>query len=381
MSHSEFHYMSLAVNESGEPFVGTGAEGRVYTVDEAHAVTLVADTDERQVGALVIQKDSGFIASSDPAVFHRVLGRGGQDALWTSKVLDCGLPARFGALGFRAQGSVEFSTRTGNTQVPDKTWSAWSNASAGQKLPSPSARYVQVRARMRSANATLSEVTVPFVTENMRAIVTDVSAQPKTPGLVKEPVSSIPSTGNEAPKKDATVRLTWKVDNPDNDSLRFRLSFQRDGQSLWRDVLKADELLSKTDYDWDTSSLPEGKYRLRVEASDEFANPPGDVQKHALVSDPFMIDNTPPVITSFEIRGRRLTAQVRDGLGPIVRAELTVNGQKEFRPVGARDGIFDSAEEALDADISSIVPAGPHIVTLRVYDGAGNSATAEREVN
>ena len=52
MHHDEFHYVSLAVDERGAPYVGTGAEGRVYTVDDAHVVSLVADTDERQVGAI-----------------------------------------------------------------------------------------------------------------------------------------------------------------------------------------------------------------------------------------------------------------------------------------------------------------------------------------
>ena len=44
MHHDEFHYVSLALGDDGRPYVGTGAEGRVYTVDDAHVVTLVADT-------------------------------------------------------------------------------------------------------------------------------------------------------------------------------------------------------------------------------------------------------------------------------------------------------------------------------------------------
>src|SRR5579883_2899625 len=52
MHHDEFHYLSLMLNDRGLPHVGTGAEGRVYTVDENHVVTLVADTDSRQIGAL-----------------------------------------------------------------------------------------------------------------------------------------------------------------------------------------------------------------------------------------------------------------------------------------------------------------------------------------
>src|SRR6185312_10326674 len=84
MAHSEFHYMSLALDAAGKAYVGTGAEGRVYTVDDAHAVTLVADTDERQVGAIGAGK-TRFVVGSDPAALHRVLGTGGPDAVWTSK--------------------------------------------------------------------------------------------------------------------------------------------------------------------------------------------------------------------------------------------------------------------------------------------------------
>src|SRR5690606_3695135 len=87
MKHDDTHYMSLALDDKGVPYVGTGHEGRVYTVDDAHVVTLVADTDERQVGAVFVRGGKGFVATSDPPVLRRILGRGGPDAVWTSKVL------------------------------------------------------------------------------------------------------------------------------------------------------------------------------------------------------------------------------------------------------------------------------------------------------
>src|ERR1700722_1649346 len=126
MHHDDFHYLSLTLDEHGVPFVGTGAEGRVYTVDDAHRVALVADTDERQIGALVVSGKTRFLIGSDPATFHRVLSIGGQDAVWTSKALDAGLRARFGHLHWNGTGALEVSTRTGDTQTPDTTWSAWS---------------------------------------------------------------------------------------------------------------------------------------------------------------------------------------------------------------------------------------------------------------
>jgi len=85
MHHDEFHYTALALDDAGQPYVGTGAEGRVYTVDDAHTVTLVADTDERQIGALSVAGltknavrpgAAAYVVCSDGAVFHRVLGRG-----------------------------------------------------------------------------------------------------------------------------------------------------------------------------------------------------------------------------------------------------------------------------------------------------------------
>ncbi len=387
MHHDEFHYSSLALDSDGRAHVGTGAEGRSYSVDDAHVVTLEFDGDERQVGALSIGK-TGFFASSDPAVFHRIVAHGGGDAIWTSKALDAGLRARFGHLSFRSSGALEISTRSGDTQVPDDSWSAWSGAvGQGGAVTSPPGRFLQVRGRWsRDPGAILSDVTVPFETENLRPIVTEVSAIAKS-ALAREPVGSskeLPASGGEVPKHDPVVKLTWKTDNADNDTLRYRVAVRREGQTLWRDLLRSDEVLVKPEYEWDTTAMPEGLYKVRVEASDEPANPPADVQTHHLESSPVRIDNTPPVISGVSLSAgagnvRKLTAHVTDGLGPIVRVEMAVDGHLEWHPLGAADGLFDTADERVDANVASLVPPGPHLVTLRAVDAAGNTSLAEAE--
>jgi hypothetical protein len=384
MHHDDFHYLSLALGDDGQPYVGTGAEGRVYTVNDAHVVTLVADTDERQVGAIAVAGAKSYVVSGDPCVFHRVVARGGPDAVWTSKVLDAGLRAKFGVLSWRATGALELSTRTGNTQVPDATWSAWSALTAAggaQSAPvaSPLGRYVQVRARWgRDPNAVLGEVTLPFVTENVRPVVLEVSAAAK--GITKEPIKeNLPSSGNEPAHHDTVVKVTWKVDNQDNDALRYRVAFRREGQTVWRDALRPDEQLTKTEYEWETQTLPEGKYRVRVEASDENANPPEQVQKHALESTSILVDNTPPTLPVLTITGRRLRARAVDGAGPIVRIELSIDGKPDWRPLAATDGVFDTADESVDADVASLVPPGSHIVAVRAFDAAGNAVIRETE--
>jgi hypothetical protein len=381
MHHDDFHYLSLSLGDDGQAYVGTGAEGRVYAVDDGHVVTLVADTDERQIGALAMSGARPFVVAGDPAVFHPMVGRGGPDAVWTSKVLDAGLRAKFGVLRWTATGALELSTRTGDTLTPDGTWSAWATGiTQPAAVTSPVGRFVQVRARWgRDAAAVLGEVILPFQTENLRPVVLEIdAAQKATP--VKEPIKdNIPPSGGEPAKHEATVKLTWKVDNADDDQLRYRVAFRRDGETIWRDALPPNDTLSKPDYEWDTSALPEGKYRVRVEASDEQANPPGDVMKHALESAPFLVDNTPPVFQSMTMAGRILRAHVIDGVGPIVRIEIAVDGRLEWRPLAPARGIMDSADESVDADVSSLVPPGSHIVTARAFDAAGNAALKEIE--
>jgi hypothetical protein len=380
MHHDETHYVSLGLDEHGTPYVGTGAEGRVYTVDDAHVVSLLADTDERQVGALGVSGRTRFVMGSDPAVFHRIVGTGGPDAVWTSKALDAGLRARFGHLTWNSAGTVEVSTRTGDTQNPDKTWSVWSSpVTNGGAAASPAGRYVQIRARLRDAIASISDVTVPFVTENLRAVVTEVAAHPK--GTTHESKEGIVQSGNEPPKHDSVLHVTWKVDNPDSDELRYRVQFHREGASRWIDATKPDETLTKSELDWDTAALPEGKYRVRVDASDDISNPPNSATHHALEAPPVLVDNTPPFFKAIGMQGHRLRAEVVDGLGPIARVEVAIDGRLEWRPIAAADGIFDTADETVDTDISSLLPAdaGPHLVAVRAYDAAGNFVVREIE--
>lgn len=380
LDDNETHYISLALGDDGLPFVGTGAEGRVYSVDDNHLARIVADTAERQVGAMVMSGKRRFVATSDPVVFHEVKSAGGADAVWTSKTLDAGIRATWGRLSWRSEGAVELSTRSGNTQTPDATWSAWSaGLDAAAPVQSPSARYVQIRARWnRDATAVLREVSLAFVTDNTRAVLTSVDAAQKT--LARALRTGIVASGGDVIKPSGTVKITWKIDNPDLDELRYRVSYRLDNQSTWRNALKPGEKLTRTECDWDTTTLPEGIYRLMVEATDELANPPDRVTRHTLESGTILVDNTPPVFSrALAMNGRKLTGEVTDGLGPIARLEVSIAGSDEWRPLFPSDGIFDEATESFDANLAALVPPGSHILAVRAYDTAGNMASRDIE--
>lgn len=364
------HFTSLAMGKDGQPYVGTGVEGRVYTVNGQRRSVLVADVDARQITALNLGDFTPALVSSDPAAVHLVLGQGGKQSIWTSKVLDAGLRAIFGRVDWEAEGRLELMTRTGNTKEPDDTWSPWSAPVANaSRITSPPARFIQVRARWGvDPRAVLSRVEIPFVTDNQRAVITRIDAgsdHSLGDGIV---ASGGPVTGRSNPE----LNLDWSVDNPDKDALRFRLFYRLLGTNVWYDLLPVDEILTKTNYKWDTAFLPEGRYRIKVSASDEPSNPPDRVTRHELESGVVIVDNTPPTLVDLELLGKRLRGRAVDGVGPIQRIEVSVAGTHEWIPLAPTDSILDESVEGFDVSLADWLPAGRRILAIRAYDAANN---------
>jgi hypothetical protein len=273
-------------------------------------------------------------------------------------------------MSWESTGPIDVSTRSGNTKEPDDTWSAWTKDSAAPSLvASPAGRYLQVRARFaKDKNAELSALEVAFVTDNLRATVDEVNAKPRREG--GEEIRT--SGGPVAKKPDAKLNLSWKTDNPDKDELRYRLQYRLVGTGTWYDLTKRDEVLTKESYDWDTATLPEGRYRVRVVATDELANPPDLVTRDDAESGIVLVDNTPPRVEGLKLVNRRVQGVALDGVGPIQRIEVALAGTDDWIPFFPTDGIFDEAREEFDLDVSMLATSVPALLAVRVFDDANN---------
>ncbi len=366
------HVTDLEVAQDGTVYAGGGKDGRIYRVAPDRTSSVWVDVDERQVLAIGLTAEQPYFVTGDGAAIYRLQERPSAQPSWTSAVLDADARADFGQLVLRATGNVEFSTRSGNVDVPDATWSEWSRFQRGSgAIGSPAARYLQIRVRFPSTgNAELRGLTAFYLVQNQRPVVSAVGVTVDANQATQRRRGRLAAT--------PTVRLTWRVENPDGDELRYRLRLRRDGETTMRELLRSDVVHTATTYDWDTTGLADGLYVIEVEASDELSNAEDRALRSTAASDPIVVDNHAPRLEGLALRGDAIVGRAIDALGPITRLEMAVDGLP-YRDVESEDRLLDTAEESFRIPLAR-VGTGPHVVSIRATDATGHQAVAELTV-
>ena len=215
--------------------------------------------------------------------------------------------ATWGAIRWRAVTptgtTIELSTRSGNTRAPDKTWSDWSKPytiAAGSAIESPKARYLQWRAvpqrhGHRRARADVGDrrlppsqhaavrrldhgppagrrlpATLPHRRSGARGIRRDTSDGRAARSRRRGTSSSAPTLGRRTFQKSLQT-FVWQARDADGDRLQFDVLYRLEGETTWTALKRGlvDEI-----YTWDTTSVPDGTYIVKVVASDAPANAP-----------------------------------------------------------------------------------------------------------
>lgn len=375
-AHEDGHVTRLSAGDRGVVYAALGYEGRVVRIEPDRSSAVWIDVDERQVLAMDLAGASPFIATGDGAAVYRIRSERPDAPSWTSRVLDAEHLARWGRIVWRGSGTLRVETRSGNVERPDETWSAWSAPmTTPGPVRSPPARFLQVRVSFAAdPAAVLRALEVYYLPQNQRPVLTEVGLKARKRGPDAD--------GSSPPSTSPSLGLTWKVDNVDGDRIRYRLRFREETQTVWRDILRDSEVLTATEYAWNTASLPDGWYVVEVEASDEPSNPDPYVLRSRASSEPILVDNTPPEVLDLAVNGARITGRARDGMGPIARLEIAIDGG-EYRLVFPVDDLFDTREERFAVDLTMLsglarpLNPGSHIASVRAYDAAGNQASAE----
>jgi sugar lactone lactonase YvrE len=369
VSRKDTHFTSIQWGPDGAIYAGGGHEGRILRVEPDASYSIWVDVEERQVLALDLRAKNPSFVTGDGAALYRVKPSKRRDAVWTSKALDASFASKWGRLTWRGQGRFVFQTRSGNTKEPGDTWSGWSkDLKQPGVVSSPAGRFIQVRAKLpKDDSAVLRAVQLFYLPQNQRARVSNVQGSRPPPKRGETPRQTQPPT--------SLLNLTWNVNNVDGDSLRYRIAYREESQSTWRDMFAEDRVLTEAKYTWDTDSIPDGYYVLRVEASDEESNPEQRTLRSSATSEPIVVDNHPPRVEQLKVRKGRVLGRVVDTLGPIARIQMSVDSGP-WRDVFSTDSVLDSADERFDVPLGAI-SGDSHIIAVRAFDASGNQANRE----
>jgi hypothetical protein len=365
------YFTSLHVDADGNVFAASGANGRVYLIRPDRTVITAFDLPERQVLTLAMSGSEKVLGTGDAGAVYKLSSEPPKDANYLTKVFDAQWVSRWGNLRWSGNGNLNVQTRSGNTSKPDKTWSAWQAPPKAERttdgwvahVASPEGRYLQVRVGFGSTKSTLRDLTVYYLPQNQRPRVTEIGIGEDTPARHA-------SAAGRARPRSPIVKLHWKVENPDDDELVYRLYFREENEANWK-PLGGPEPLTKTDYEWNTEPIPDGNYIVKVVASDERANPKEDALEHALTSSPFLVDNRKPELSEVKVAAGWFSGRARDSFSPISELAYSVDGG-EWQPFAPRDGIFDDPVEDFSVKLPANLAPGAHSLAVRAVDAADN---------
>ncbi len=366
----------LAAQQDGSVLVATGPEGRLYGVAADRDVRLLTGVDAKQITRFATGTrlaPLGAFATANPGRVMAV-GTGVQSpAHFVSPVRDTQSVATWGLIRWEATGAVSLATRSGNTARPDDSWSDWSDPytlAEGELVTSPPARFIQWRAEFTSASRTepaqLRAVTLAYLPRNNRPEVTSITVHPpgvvfqrpyvndesaiaglddavaesrRPPGDTPRPA---PAPGRRMFQKGLQT-IAWKADDADDDTLAFTLHYRREGETEWRELRSG---LSDSIYVWDTTTVADGRYVVRVEASDASDNVGDRALTGTRDSEAIEVDNTPPALTIGTTldANRLLDVHVVDGRSPIAKVEYSIGGGS-WKLVYPVDGLADAPDE------------------------------------
>jgi hypothetical protein len=167
--------------------------------------------------------------------------------------------------------------------------------------------------------------------------------------------------------------VTWKASDPDGDDLVADVDFRpAAGDAPWVPMRRA---VRGNAFGFDSRLLPDGRYLFRVTASDRPGNP-DDPKSDAMVSDPVVVDNTPPAITLVSASsgkgGPVIRVRVTDALSPVAAVGWSV-GAGAWTRAASDDGMTDSPDESYTISLQP-ENRGAYVL-VRAVDAAGNTSS------
>jgi WD40 repeat protein len=416
---------AMGLSPNGKVLLGTGNKGTIIELEGNDVYSSIAKTASAQVTSLIAGRDGAvLVGTANPGKVFTLGPSYEASGSFESDPFDAKIFSRWGRLTWwgdngATEGKVAFYARSGNTSSPEKNWSAWSGPYkniSNEAVTCPPARFIQWKAVFldtdKGAPPNISWVSVAYQPENVAPVVDDIAIQdpgvrvqgfsvqqggpgaaaavqlklPQRPGASPFPVIvAITDTAAKPPKVEVPPQgfedkgyesVLWNAHDDNDDDLVFSIYYRGEGEQNWR-LLK--DKVTQHFYSWDTTTMPDGPYYLKIVASDSPSNPPHDALTNERVSDRFEVENTPPRIENLRADASEPAAKISfDGLSSaiaIAHAQYSVDAGEWLTtfPVGV---LSDAPRESYQIAIPNLTP-GEHTVAVQISDQFDNSTAAK----
>jgi len=433
---------ALGLSPSGKLLLGTGNRGVVIELEGNNVFASLAKTASSQVTGLA-QGSGGkvFLCTANPGKVFTLGPDDEPEGSFESQTFDARIFSHWGRLEWWGENSalgnesktssgaapITLYVRSGNTSDPEKNWSPWSGPYAlgkGEKVNCPPARFAQWKVMFRSMSIpdgsplgknkggpapSISWVSLSYLPKNVAPTIDAVVIQnpgirvqgvsgvqpgtsPSQPVQLRMPPPPTPAGGFVAPQQPQPPQrfepppqglaqkgyqaVVWSARDENDDDLVYTIYYRGEGEKNWK--LLKDKVEQKF-YSWDTTTMPDGAYYLKIGASDAPSNPPEDALTAERESDRFEVDNSPPVVENLRAEAAspdvRARFDARDSSSNIVRAEYSLDAGDwtVLFPVGR---LADSPQLSYEVYLRGLA-VGEHTLAVRVFDRFDNGATAK----
>jgi WD40 repeat protein len=414
---------SLALSPAGRLILGTGDNGAVIELESQGVYARIAKTTSEQVTS--VWTTSGgkiFVATANPGKIFTMGPRLEPNGSFESDAFDAKIFSHWGRVTWWGDGANNGTAvlylRCGNTSNPDKNWSSWSGPyknPAGEETRCPASRFAQWKVVFPDASGqrapAISWVSVAYLPQNVAPVIDDIAVQdpgirvagfasqvsggptpvalrmpnpqgdsPSAPPMNAEASAASASSRSQTPlqgyKDKGYQSVIWSAHDANDDDLTYTVYYRAEGEQAWH-VLK--DKLTENSYSWDTTSMPDGAYYLKIRASDAPSNPPNDALWAERVSDRFVVANTPPKIENLRagsgLLNSRASFDAVSAYGPIAQAQYSIDSGpwQTIFPVGR---LSDAPKESYYIEIPGL-PDGDHTIAVQATDRFDNTAAAK----
>ncbi|HIJ71168.1 MAG TPA: hypothetical protein HPP87_07370 [Planctomycetes bacterium] len=357
------------MRHNGNLLLGTGNEAQLYWIDPQTEQKSVAyeDKEASQITAFAAVGDDVILGTSNPAKLIRLFKAFAQSGTFTSDLVDADQPSMWGKLQIEADipaaCRVLMSARSGNVEDPnDPTFSPWTKPvelTQATQLACPLGRFCQYRLTLETADIgrtpVIREIAVPHVVPNLPPKVLSVTA----------------ARGDK--KKPGEFNIDYKAEDDNADTLIYKIQFRKLDRASW---IKLEDEFEKPKFEWDTKTVEDGRYEVRVTASDQRSNTTATKLAGSRISDPFVIDNTAPVIADSKLKTQNqeltLSLEITDEFTAIGKLSYTVDSNEDWVAALPDDMVYDTTTEFFTIQIADL-ESGEHVIAVKIADDLENT--------